>query len=171
MFDLHIELTDISALLKVDTLDAKIDKQVRIKVEAETERLREKVVENLSGRILKTQSGRLAGSVVSHVTTGSGEEGYRFSSRTVVGTVEIEDTDPKVYAYGMAHEYGGKGSYSIIPINKRFLVFELDGKNIFTRSVVHPGAKENSFMRLALRESREHIISSIEQGVNEAIRS
>ena len=65
-------------------------------------------------------------------------------------------------AYGVFQEFGtaSRGefpgqAYEIRPKTKPFLVFQVNGKTVVTRRVIHPGVKAQPYMRPALQQALE----------------
>ena len=157
---ISIKLVDTEVIAKFERLPAELHAAVEAKFATLIEMVRAKVEDNLSGAVLQTKSGALLGALQSGVSSaGSG---------TMVGFVEIEPGS-KAEVYGKAHEYGGKDYYEIVPVNKKALAFEVDGKKIITDYVFHPPAQERSFMRSALAEMMPTIIAEMEETIASVI--
>lgn len=107
----------------------------------------------LSGQVLKNQTGNLRRAVFFKM---SGDEG-----RIAVG---------KEAPYGKLHEYGVDHSWEIRPRRRKALSFEVNGERVFARRVTHPGLKERSFMRRAIRDRRETIVAMIREEIARAVR-
>ena len=100
----------------------------------------EKVIENLSGKILNKQSGQLVSSV--HQENSANGDFY-------LGSVYISPITEKA----LALEKGGKGYYPIIATKASVLhFFTKNGAEVFTKSVNHPPSREFAYMRTALEE-------------------
>lgn len=160
MIDLKLTLIDSEAILALPQLPDKVQESLKAKFEGLIRALETKVEENLSGRVLGTKSGRLRGSLVG---------GVEQLGQTLVGFVAIEG-DEEVVKYGMAHEYGGRGFYEILPVNKRVLVFKSEAGVVFTKRVWHPPAIERSYLRSELKESEESIVAGLGEALDEALR-
>lgn len=158
---ISLKLVDTEIIATFDRLTVELRAAVEAKLATLVELVRAKVEENLSGAVLQTKSGALLGALQSGVNSLSGS--------TVVGFVEIEPgSKPEVY--GKVHEYGGKDWYEIVPVNKKALAFETNGKKIITDYVFHPPAKKRSFMRSALREMMPTIVAEMEETIASLIR-
>ena len=113
--------------------------------------------DKLSGQVLNVVSGDLRASVFAMLPvedTGTG----------VVGTVR-QSGDVK---YGAIHEFGGKTPAHVIVATKaKALAFMWGGKQVFFKSVNHPGSvmPERSFMRSALGEMRDEAIREMTDAV------
>jgi hypothetical protein len=110
----------------------------------------------LSGQVLNVKTGTLRRAVKSYPPSGDGP---------IVGTVSVGQ---EAAVYGRVHEYGGAGPYEITPIRAKALRFMLGGQAVFAKSVMHPPAKERSFMRSALADKRAEIIARLERAVSSA---
>ncbi len=163
MIDLRLRIIDTEVLTRLDDLPNNVRLALRAKMEELISALREKVVENVSGRVLQARSGALARSIEGGVTT---------QGDLLIGHVGVAPTDPKVEAYAMAHEYGGKDYYEIVPVTARMLRFIASGGNVvFTSYVYHPPAQERSFLRLALVESEAEIMAGLGDALDTALAS
>lgn len=69
-------------------------------------------VDKLQGQVLAQRSGKLVNSIRT--------EGVREEASQLVGSVQGAGG---VAWYGVVHEYGGKGFYQILPVNKKALAF------------------------------------------------
>lgn len=87
----------------------------------------DRVKGNLSGAVLKTQTGKLLGSVQQTPTQKSGDELY--GAVTAGGDLAH---------YGIYFEEGGTGYYDIYPVNARVLAFMSGGQTLFAKHVNHP---------------------------------
>jgi hypothetical protein len=122
-------------------------------------RLQAKIVgEKLAGQVLQQRTGKLAGSIRAIPTTLEGTE--------VTGAVE-GGGGPAFY--GRVQEYGGRGPYTIVPINKSALTFLWGGKQVFFKKVTHPPLQSRSFMRSSLEESRELIFAGLRESVRQEL--
>lgn len=101
----------------------------------------EKVIENLSGKILQKRSGQLASSI--RMENDVNGDFY-------VGSVYPSPADDKAYVL----EKGGKGYYPIPTSSKGQILhfFTKTGEEVFTKSVNHPPSREFAYMRTALEE-------------------
>ena len=117
----------------------------------ETQRL---VQQKLSGSVLKVRTGVLRSSINYKVEQ---------SSTSVTATV---GTNVKYAAY---QEFGIPHSWEIRPKSARALAFELNGKTIFAKRVIHPPLPERSFLRSALKEMEPRITEELERAVGEAV--
>jgi hypothetical protein len=108
------------------------------KLESTARLLYEKVIENLSGKILQIQSGELLGSIDLEIFTSE----YDFIA--FVGPVPVT---PKAVAL----EFGGAGDY-LIPVGKGGVLANKDTGFFSKATVVHPPSKEYAYLRVAMEE-------------------
>jgi phage gpG-like protein len=109
--------------------------------------------EKLSGQVLHVVSGDLRRSVhavlpVTQTATG------------VIGKV-AQSGDVK---YGAIHEFGGMTKpHDIVATKAKALSFMMNGKQVFFKSVHHPGSKmpERSYMRSSLADLRDVIVARL----------
>jgi phage gpG-like protein len=116
--------------------------------------------DKLSGQVLKVRSGDLRASIhaLPVVATDSSVTG---------GAAQSGDVK-----YGRIHEYGGKtAAHEIVATKAKALAFMMGGKQVFAKSVQHPGSviPERSFMRSGLADMKEEIVSGIKEAVREGL--
>ncbi len=118
------------------------------KVDALAQSLFAQVVDvNLSGGVLRAQSGALRDSIRIQTSQQDGS----------VGADIFSDGD---VPYAAIQEYGGKtAAHEILPDKARVLAFAVNGKQISARRVRHPGSQipERSYLRSALEEQGDDI--------------
>jgi len=117
----------------------------------------------LSGQVLNVRSGNLRASVHSVFP-------LEVTDHSVYGHV-AQSGDVK---YGRIHEFGGKTpAHEIRATKAKALHFMMGGKDVFAKSVHHPGSvmPERSYMRRGLADLRERIISDMDAAVRKGIRS
>jgi phage gpG-like protein len=105
----------------------------------------------LSGSVLNTRTGALRDSIAANVTVDAD------GALTSVGS----EGDVK---YAAIQEYGGKTSaHEILPAKAGMLAFIVGDTRHFARRVEHPGSviPERSYLRSALEDMKEEILSSI----------
>jgi hypothetical protein len=124
---------------RLDTLDEAIIVAVTKKLANLTIRMYEKVIENVSGKILNKQSGQLASSI---------NLNFGFDGNTRMGEVFVDPASPKAWAL----EKGGERSYTIVPTKAEMLHWFRDEKHHFAKEVLHPPSKEYAYLRLAMEE-------------------
>lgn len=120
-------------------------------------RLHGYTVANLSGRVLKQQTGRLANAQKWSVID------QPFAITSVVG---FKTSDAP---WGPLHEFGVPHSWLITAKRVKMLRFVWRGKLTFMHSVVHPPLPERSFLRAALRRIEPQIIPELTSSVKEVL--
>lgn len=121
--------------------------------------LRDRVERNLSGRVLKQRSGRLAGSIAVDVERNGLAIGATVSSAS---------------PYAAIHEYGGViPARTILPQSARALAFPWRGQQRFFKRVQLPAVTmpERSFMRSALAQTAPDIRAALAQAALEAMQA
>jgi hypothetical protein len=112
------------------------------------------VKEKLSGQMLKRRTGILAGSV-------------RVEPARIVGTQIIG----KVVAgegtafYGRYLESGSQ-AHQIFAVKSRALKFVTNGKEVYAKSVMHPGTMAAPFMRSSLQENEASIREQLQAAID-----
>lgn len=101
--------------------------------------------QNLTGRMLRVQTGRLRSSLTVLVGRGPG------GPEVLVGTN---------VRYGAVHEFGAP-PYEIRPRRRKVLRFLSRGAVVFARRVQHPGHRARRWLRTAGEESRTEIERAI----------
>lgn len=123
---------------KIYGLSNRIRSKWNQKLEEVAHLLKEKVLQNLDGKILHKRSGQLYESI--HEETYS--SGYDFIA--FVGPIPAT---PKAFAL----EFGGKGDY-IIPVGQKGFLASKEGDFFSKRDVLHPPSKEYAYLRIAAEE-------------------
>lgn len=116
------------------------------------DKLFELISYNLSGAVLKSQTGKLRSSLELEMAAFIG---------AVCGVAVQIPEDSESWLIGMVHEYGGKGYYTIEPINAQVLHWVGPEGGVFARHVNHPPALERSFMRSALAQMEADAVDQI----------
>lgn len=96
------------------------------------------VIGKLQGQVLQRRTGNLMSSIIAMDPVDSGNE--------IVGTIRVAETAP----YGAMQEQGSTFSYLIEPSTAKFLHFFIEGREIFTKRVLHPPLQPRSFLQSAL---------------------
>lgn len=163
MIDLHVSISGLDSEFFVNLADFEkkswplIERKFQVLVDA----LKAKIQENLSGRVLQTKSGALLRDVVS---------GVERQGTLLIGYAGIEPENETIKEYALTHEYGGRGTYTIVPVNKSVLRFiGKSGDVVFTKFVRHPAAPERSYLRSALAEMQPEIVAGLEEAIVEAL--
>ena len=125
---------------KLDDMEHTLWGAVAAKVEQLTNLMRDKVVENVSGKILQKQSGQLADSI---------QVRFEYGETFVRGSVFPEPASPKAWAL----EKGGEEFYSIVPVKARLLSWvNKGGDKVFAKQVNHPPSKAFRYLGEAFDE-------------------
>jgi hypothetical protein len=122
--------------------------------------LADKIKGQLNGPILKIRTAALVNSVRVVPTAASGDQ--------ITGGVTAGG-GPVSYAKYL--EYGTSGPYVIRPKDpKGALALRVAGSLIFRKSVNHPGLRAFEFMRGTLEQSREAIVASYQDAVDQVVK-
>lgn len=137
MLDLEITFTYDG---KLDDMEHTLWAAVAAKVEQLTNLMREKVIENVSGKILQKKTGQLAGSI---------QQRFEYGEAFVRGSVFPEPASPKAWAL----EKGGEAFYSIVPVKARLLSWLTEGGDkVFAAHVNHPPSRAFRYLGEAFDE-------------------
>lgn len=159
MITISVE-NDQEVILRLRRLPENVRKSLLKKVTSLTLKLERRVKEKLSGQVLNVRTGALRRSIFSRVTETRTE---------IVGRV-ASSGDVK---YAGIHEFGGVTSPHTIEAKRgQALRFMLNGKEMFRRSVNHPGSKmpKRSFLRTSLAEMRPEIVTGLRDAVVEGAK-
>lgn len=131
---------DIQATVPTD-LAGPFHEALQKKFELLANQLYDKVIENVSGKILKIKTGELASSIRKEVD---------LSGPTMIVLVGPESESPKA----LALEKGGEADYMIVPSKARALAFfwEKIGEHVVFDYVNHPPSKAFHYLRDALEQ-------------------
>jgi hypothetical protein len=126
----------------LDDLDERMRRAISRKMTQLTDLLYDKVIENLSGRVLQQKSGELIETVR--------KQRDRMSGGVINASVFMSPESPKAWAL----EVGGKGYYPIVPTKASILKFywEKVGQIVYLHSVNHPPSRAFGYLRLAAEE-------------------
>lgn len=125
---------------KLDNMEHTLWAAVSAKVEQLTKAMHDKVIENVSGKILQKKSGQLAESI---------QMRFEYGAELVRGSVFPEPASPKAWAL----EKGGEEFYSIVPVKARLLHWiDKGGEKVFAKEVNHPPSKAFRYLGEAFDE-------------------
>jgi hypothetical protein len=113
----------------------------------------------VAGQVLQVHTGRLSGSIRTLPTETSPNE---ITGGAAAGGAQV------VYARPL--EYGSR-AHIIQAINAKALHFQIGGKEIFAKQVMHPGTRAYAFMRGTLDEQATSIIEGFQETAAEAAAS
>ncbi len=137
----------------VRDLDGRVKEAVAEKLTDLTRRMREKVDENLNGKVLQKISGQLAGSIRDNVDT---------TAEPMSGVVWPDPATPKAWAL----EKGGKSYYPIFPVKAALLSWMTkDSGRIFRKSVNHPPSHAFHYLESALDEMRDLVPTEFQEAI------
>jgi hypothetical protein len=153
MISIHLQYTN-----KLRGVDTRIEEAIKSKVLDLTRLMYEKVMENLSGKILQVQTGQLRRSVRTNVWR---EGKYKF-----LGEVIIDPPSAKAWAL----EMGGTKSYAILPAKASILHWFRYGRHNYALRVLHhPPSKEYNYLRSVVEGVRPMLKSAMAEAVQAAI--
>ena len=144
-------------IARLDALPQSLAARLADEVARLGEVLRDRVERNLTGEVLQSRSGRLAGSVAVSVEASGAAMRASVSSDA---------------PHAAIHEYGGTiPAHEILPRSARVLAFPWRGRRRFFKRVSLPAITmpERSFMRSALDETEPEIRAALAQAVAEAM--
>ena len=141
MLEIGLETTNIN------DLDVRIRRAISRKMTDLTRLMYDKVLENLSGKLLNKRSGQLISSIE--------YDRERISEGVIEGSVYVNPETPKAWAL----EKGGEREYPILPTKASVLAFywEKAGQKVFLAGVTHPPSREFGYLRHALDDIEEMI--------------
>jgi len=142
---------------KLDDMEHTLWAAVAAKVEQLTNLMHEKVVENVSGKILQKKSGQLAESI---------QQRFEYGAEVVRGSVFPEPASPKAWAL----EKGGEEFYSILPVKARLLHWiDKGGDKVFAKQVSHPPSKAFHYLGEAFDEIKAVALDELATTVQAAL--
>jgi phage gpG-like protein len=129
------------------------------KTYALAEKLKSKVQQNLTNRLLNIRTGKLVRSIFEQVTNSVNEVSGRVFSSGL--------------PYAAIQEFGGQTKAHVIEaINGKALAFNMGGKQVFFKRVHHPGShiKGAHYMGEAFREMTPEIQAGYQEAAREGTR-
>jgi len=131
----------------------KLGRRLRVATEKQMTRLEgllyDKVMENVSGKILQKKTGALAASI---------RQSLDLTGELMTAEVYVASGPGDIKALTL--EFGGKGYYLITPVKAQILRFYgKDNRLVFTPSVYHPPSKAFRYLAEALEEVAPQIPS------------
>jgi len=139
---------------KIEDLDAKIREAIIKKLTYLTQVMYDKVIENLSGKILHKVSGQLVSSIQKETDT---------SGEILTGSVFPEPQSPKAWVL----EKGGEKYYQIVPVKANMLRFIKEGKVIYAKQVIHPPSFGFGYLAEALVEMQSIVPEEFASAIKE----
>jgi hypothetical protein len=139
----------------IGSLEAKIQKAIHAKMTALVALMYDKLIANLSGKILHMRTGQLVESVYKDVEVHGND---------TIGRVEIHPATVKAWTL----EKGGKGFYPIVPVKADVLRWVDKGGQVrFAKEVMHPPSKEFAYMRSVAEEIAPMIEPEFKAAIDE----
>jgi len=137
-----------------------IQQALAAKMDFTSARIQQIIVnDKLQGQLLQHRTGKLGDSVRTTETVVTSSE---IDGGVVAGGGPVD--------YARALEYGAK-AHIIQAMNAKALHFMIDGKEIFRKSVMHPGNRAYAFMRGTLDEEAQNIQAGFQEAATEAAQS
>ena len=154
------KLLDISLDMagSLENLEPEFKKAVEDKFNELGQKLYDKVVENLSGKILRQKSTQLVASIYKELDV---------HGNTLTALVGVNPETPKAWAL----EYGGLKNYPIFASKAQVLRFywEKVGAVVFFPYVDHPPSQEFRFLRSALADVQETATEEMGEAIGKAL--
>lgn len=160
MITIGIE-SDVELLIaRLEQVPRRVREAMKEKLMSLAERVRDKVIENVSGGILEIKSGQLVRSIALEFD----DRGDSFSA--FIGPRPIT---PKAAAL----ELGGKGYYPILPSKQAYLHFFWESKGVWVRTkrVNHPPSRAFGYVKSAVGELRSEMVRDMRRAVVAAFDS
>jgi phage gpG-like protein len=124
---LTIEVEDRAIMARLSSMPDKLRAAFLKKTYALAEKLKSKVQQNLTNKLLQIRTGKLVRSIFQQVTNSSNEVSGRVFSSGL--------------PYAAIQEFGGQTKAHVIEAkNVKALMFNMGGKQVFFRRVNHPGS-------------------------------
>ena len=157
MFTVQVDSREVIAHLSY--MPEKVRAAFLKKTYALAEKLKSKVQQNLTNRILHIRTGKLVRSIFEQVTNSANEVSGRVYSSGV--------------PYARIQEFGGQTkSHVIESTNGKALAFQWHGKQAFFKRINHPGSniKASGYMGKAFDAMKPEIQQGYEQAANEGTK-
>lgn len=146
-------------MIGVDFEEAGVRDSLLRRAEALRDALEARIGERLSGEVLQSRSGALAGSIISSVA----EER---------STISVSTSSVGV-PYAAIQEFGGKtAAHEIVAIKAKVLAFGAGGGQVFARRAHHPGSviPGRSYLGGGLSDMRDEIGVGFKEAVLQSLR-
>jgi hypothetical protein len=157
MIILEIDSREITA--RLSNMPDKLRAAFLKKTYALAEKLKSKVQQNLTNKLLHIRTGKLVRSIFQQVTNSTNEVSGRVYSSGL--------------PYAAIQEFGGQTKAHIIEAkNAKALAFSMGGKEVFFRRVHHPGSniKGAHYMSEAFKDMTPEIREGYEQAAAEGTK-
>ena len=156
---LDIRVGDRAIMARLSYMPDKLRAAFLRKTYALAEKLKSKVQQNLTNRLLNIRTGKLVRSIFEQVTNSANEVSGRVFSSGL--------------PYAAIQEFGGQTKAHIIEaVNGKALAFNMGGKQVLFKRVHHPGShiKGAHYMGEAFREMTPEIRVGYEEAAREGTR-
>jgi hypothetical protein len=154
---LTVTIDDRAVVARLGAMPGRMHAALLKKTYELAEKLKSKVQQNLTNRVLQIRTGKLVRSIFEEVKDESNSvEGRVFSSGL---------------KYAKIQEFGGQTKAHIIEaINGKALAFNIGGKQVFVKRVNHPGStiKASRYMGQAFDVMKPEIKAGYEEAVRGA---
>lgn len=154
---LTVEVDDRVIMARLNAMPGKLRSALLKKTYELAEKLKSKVQQNLTNKILQIRTGKLSRSIFEQVTNSTNEVSGRVYSSGV--------------PYAAIQEFGGQTKAHIIEArNGKALMFNMGGKQVFFKRINHPGSNipAHHYMGQAFDAMKPEIQSGYEQAVKGA---
>jgi phage gpG-like protein len=154
-----IEVDDRSIMARLSYMPDKLRAAFLKKTYALAEKLKSKVQQNLTNKLLQIRTGKLSRSIFEQVTNSTNEVSGRVFTSGV--------------PYARIQEYGGQTKAHIIEAkNGKALMFNMGGKQVFFKRVNHPGSniKGVHYMGQAFDAMKPEIKEGYQEAAREGTR-
>jgi len=156
---LTVDVDERQIMARLSVMGEKVRARILKTTYTLAEKLKSKVQQNLTNKLLRIRTGKLSRSIFEQVTDSvNSVEGRVFSSGL---------------PYAAIQEFGGQTKAHIIEAkNGKALTFNMGGKQVFFKRIHHPGPtiKGVHYMGEAFKEMTPEIRTSYEQAVKGAVR-
>jgi len=156
---LDVQIDDRAIMARLAVMPDKLRARILKTTYTLAEKLKSKVQQNLTNKLLNIRTGKLVRSIFEQVTNSTNEVSGRVFSSGL--------------PYARIQEFGGQTKAHIIEaVNGKALAFNMGGKQVFFKRVHHPGStiKGAHYMGEAFDAMKPEIQSSYEQAVKGAAR-
>jgi|ERR1017187_2048560 phage gpG-like protein len=156
---LAIDIDDRAIMARLSSMPDRLRAAFLKKTYALAEKLKSKVQQNLTNRILQIRTGKLVRSIFEQVTNSANEVSGRVYSSGL--------------PYAAIQEFGGQTKAHIIEAkNGKALMFNMGGKQVFFKRVNHPGSHipAHHYMGQAFDAMKPEIKAGYEEAAKQGTR-
>lgn len=142
---------------RLDSLEPELREAIAAKLVELTAMLHQKVVDNVTGKILQKKTGQLAASIQQTTDTGG---------NPMVGSVFPAPQDSKAWVL----EKGGAKTYIITAVRAKALHFFMkSGEERFAHSVMHPPSRAFGYLREAAFEMEPLVPEGFQEAIDRVL--